>query len=55
MLQRANSPESIVVRSTSDLLYQHFVDPAVPIEDVAGAGMDLLQQGIGFIPFSPPV
>jgi len=28
-----------------DLLYQHRVDPNVPIEDVAGAGKDLIQQG----------
>lgn len=28
-----------------DLLYQHRVDPAVPIEDVAGAVADLRQQG----------
>lgn len=28
-----------------DLLYQHRVDPAVPIEDVAGAIKDLIQQG----------
>lgn len=28
-----------------DLLYQHRVDPAVPIEDVAGAIKDLKQQG----------
>jgi aryl-alcohol dehydrogenase-like predicted oxidoreductase len=28
-----------------DLLYQHRVDPAVPIEDVAGAVRDLIQQG----------
>lgn len=28
-----------------DLLYQHRVDPAVPIEDVAGAVKDLMQQG----------
>ncbi|WP_033925788.1 aldo/keto reductase [Sphingomonas sp. 35-24ZXX] len=28
-----------------DLLYQHRVDPAVPIEDVAGAVGDLMQQG----------
>jgi aryl-alcohol dehydrogenase-like predicted oxidoreductase len=28
-----------------DLLYQHRVDPAVPIEDVAGAVKDLIQQG----------
>ena len=28
-----------------DLLYQHRVDPDVPIEDVAGAVKDLMQQG----------
>ncbi len=28
-----------------DLLYQHRVDPAVPIEDVAGAVKDLMRQG----------
>lgn len=28
-----------------DLLYQHRVDPAVPIEDVAGAVKNLIQQG----------
>lgn len=28
-----------------DLLYQHRVDPAVPIEDVAGAVQDLMRQG----------
>jgi aryl-alcohol dehydrogenase-like predicted oxidoreductase len=28
-----------------DLLYQHRVDPAVPIEDVAGAVKDLIEQG----------
>ena len=28
-----------------DLLYQHRVDPAVPIEDVAGAVQDLIKQG----------
>lgn len=28
-----------------DLLYQHRVDPDVPIEDVAGAVRDLMQQG----------
>jgi len=28
-----------------DLLYQHRVDPAVPMEDVAGAVKDLIQQG----------
>ena len=28
-----------------DLFYQHRVDPEVPIEDVAGAVKDLIQQG----------
>src|SRR6202045_1367751 len=28
-----------------DLLYQHRVDPSVPIEDVAGAVKDLIQEG----------
>jgi aryl-alcohol dehydrogenase-like predicted oxidoreductase len=28
-----------------DLLYQHRVDPSVPIEDVAGAVRELIQQG----------
>src|ERR1019366_4115582 len=28
-----------------DLFYQHRVDPAVPIEDVAGAVKELIQQG----------
>src|SRR4249919_3610201 len=28
-----------------DLLYQHRVDPNVPIEDVAGAVMDLIKEG----------
>src|SRR3979411_2794596 len=28
-----------------DLFYQHRVDPNVPIEDVAGAGKDLIQDG----------
>ncbi len=28
-----------------DLLYQHRIDPAVPIEDVAGAVKELIQQG----------
>ena len=28
-----------------DLLYQHRVDPVVPIEDVAGAVKDLIQEG----------
>jgi aryl-alcohol dehydrogenase-like predicted oxidoreductase len=30
---------------TIDLLYQHRVDPNVPIEEVAGAVKDLIQQG----------
>ena len=30
---------------TLDLFYQHRVDPDVPIEDVAGAAKDLIQQG----------
>ena len=30
---------------TIDLLYQHRVDPDVPIEDVAGAVKDLIRQG----------
>jgi aryl-alcohol dehydrogenase-like predicted oxidoreductase len=30
---------------TIDLLYQHRVDPKVPIEDVAGTVRDLIQQG----------
>src|SRR3981189_1381207 len=31
--------------ATIDLLYQHRVDPSVPIEDVAGAVKELIQQG----------
>jgi aryl-alcohol dehydrogenase-like predicted oxidoreductase len=31
--------------NTIDLLYQHRVDPDVPIEDVAGAVKDLIRQG----------
>src|SRR5713101_6477191 len=30
---------------TIDLLYQHRVDPDVPIEDVAGAVRDLIEEG----------
>src|SRR3984957_20528403 len=30
-----------------DLYYQHRVDPEVPIEDVAGAGKELIQEGKG--------
>src|SRR5271157_1322669 len=40
-----------------DLLYQHRVDPNVPIEDVAGAVKDLIQEGkvkhFGLVPYSP--
>src|ERR1700686_2686219 len=32
---------------TIDLFYQHRVDPDVPIEDVAGAVKELIQQGKG--------
>jgi aryl-alcohol dehydrogenase-like predicted oxidoreductase len=32
---------------TIDLLYQHRVDPNVPIEDVAGAVKELIHQGQG--------
>jgi aryl-alcohol dehydrogenase-like predicted oxidoreductase len=32
-------------RETIDLYYQHRVDPAVPIEEVAGAVRDLIQAG----------
>ena len=32
-----------------DLLYQHRVDPNVPIEDVAGAIQDLMKQGLSLI------
>ena len=38
MLKRLNVP-------TIDLLYQHRVDPNVPIEDVAGAVKELIQHG----------
>ena len=31
--------------ATIDLLYQHRVDPNVPVEDVAGTVRDLIQQG----------
>jgi len=32
-------------RDRIDLLYQHRVDPNVPIEDIAGTVKDLIQQG----------
>src|SRR5256885_12693580 len=32
---------------TIDLFYQHRVDPAMPIEDVAGAGKEMIQEGKG--------
>jgi aryl-alcohol dehydrogenase-like predicted oxidoreductase len=31
--------------ATIDLLYQHRVDPKVPIEDVAGVVRDLIDEG----------
>src|SRR5436309_12326134 len=31
--------------ATIDLLYQHRVDPSVPVEDVAGTVKELMQQG----------
>ncbi len=38
-----------------DLLYQHRVDPDVPIEDVAGAVRDLIQEGkVGHFGLSEP-
>jgi aryl-alcohol dehydrogenase-like predicted oxidoreductase len=43
-----NSVEGSLKRlriETIDLLYQHRVDPDVPIEDVAGAVKDLIQEG----------
>src|SRR2546430_6035025 len=38
-----------------DLFYQHRVDPDVPIEDVAGAGEELISEGEGenICPFLP--
>ena len=33
------------LKTVIDLFYQHRVDPGVPIEDVAGAVKDLIQQG----------
>jgi aryl-alcohol dehydrogenase-like predicted oxidoreductase len=51
-----NSPPEYLKRSVEgslrrlrtdhiDLLYQHRIDPSVPIEDVAGAVRDLIQEG----------
>src|SRR5213076_2867226 len=42
-----SQPEHIkqLKAETIDLLYQHRVDPNVPIEDVAGTVKDLIQQG----------
>jgi aryl-alcohol dehydrogenase-like predicted oxidoreductase len=34
---------------TIDLFYQHRIDPAVPIEEVAGAVKDLIAQDLGEI------
>ena len=44
--RRSPRPRSSGSRSTRiDLFYQHRVDPNVPIEDVAGAVKDLIQEG----------
>jgi aryl-alcohol dehydrogenase-like predicted oxidoreductase len=41
----AHSSLKRLKRDAIDLFYQHRVDPNVPIEDVAGAVKDLIQQG----------
>ena len=41
----ADSSLKRLKRDVIDLFYQHRVDPNVPIEDVAGAVKDLIQQG----------
>lgn len=41
----ADSSLKRLKRDAIDLFYQHRVDPNVPIEDVAGAVKDLIQQG----------
>ena len=43
--QAAESSLKRLKTDVIDLLYQHRVDPNVPIEDVAGAVKDLIQQG----------
>jgi aryl-alcohol dehydrogenase-like predicted oxidoreductase len=43
--QTADASLSRLGVETIDLLYQHRVDPNVPIEEVAGAVKDLIQQG----------
>ena len=46
MLSRSPRPRSTASKpDVIDLFYQHRVDPNVPIEDVAGAVKDLIQQG----------
>src|SRR5437773_2522615 len=43
--QVAEAPLKRLRVDAIDLFYQHRVDPAVPIEDVAGAVKDLIQEG----------
>jgi aryl-alcohol dehydrogenase-like predicted oxidoreductase len=38
-------PAAEVETDVIDLLYQHRIDPKVPIEDVAGAVKDLIREG----------
>ncbi len=42
---RGRDAEAIEHRPTIDLLYQHRVDPNVPIEDVAGTVKELIAAG----------
>ena len=42
---RRRARSSVCGSTTIDLLYQHRVDPNVPIEDVAGAVKELIQAG----------
>ena len=41
---RATRPSCRLSTDRIDLLYQHRVDPEVPIEDVAGAVQDLMTE-----------
>src|SRR5881409_2281123 len=41
----AEASLKLLKTNTIDLFYQHRVDPAVPIEDVAGAVKDLIREG----------
>jgi len=43
--EAANASLKRLKTDVIDLLYQHRVDPSVPIEDVAGAVKDLIQEG----------